>query len=126
MSFDTYWRFLLALLFVVALIAGCAWVARRFGFAGRFGAPGGKRRLAIVEVLPLDGRRRLVLLRRDDVEHLVLLGIAQRPRHRARRAGDFSGLIEDAAVHERRLCRARRLSPVALLCSRPHRRWRSR
>ena len=75
MSFDTYWRFLLALLFVVALIAGCAWVARRFGFPGRFVGASGKRRLGVIEVLPLDARRRLVLLRRDNAEHLVLLGL---------------------------------------------------
>jgi flagellar protein FliO/FliZ len=35
---------------------------------------GTRRRLSIVEVLPIDGKRRLVLLRRDDVEHLVLIG----------------------------------------------------
>jgi flagellar protein FliO/FliZ len=92
MSFDTYWRFLLALLFVIALIAGCAWIARRFGFAGRFAAPGGKRRLGIIEVLPLDGRRRLVLLRRDNVEHLVLLGMQNDLV--IERGGNFSGLIE--------------------------------
>jgi flagellar protein FliO/FliZ len=73
-SFDPYWRFFLALAFVVLLIAACAWAARRFGLAGRFVVAGGKRRLAIVEVLPLDGKHRLVLLRRDEAEHLVLLG----------------------------------------------------
>ena len=95
MSFDTYWRFLLALLFVVALIAGCAWVARRFGFATRFGAAAGKRRLAIVEVLPLDGRLRLVLLRRDNAEHLVLLGLHNDLVIERGQTGDFSGMVED-------------------------------
>jgi flagellar protein FliO/FliZ len=94
MSFDTYWRFLLALLFVVALIAGCAWVARRFGLAGRFATSGGKRRLAIVEVLPLDGRRRLVLLRRDNAEHLVLLGVNNDLVIERGDAGSFRGMIE--------------------------------
>ena len=32
--------------------------------------------LALMEVTNLDARRRLVLLRRDDVEHLVILGPA--------------------------------------------------
>jgi flagellar protein FliO/FliZ len=95
MSFDTYWRFLLALLFVVALIAGCAWLARRFGFAARFGAAAGKRRLAIVEVLPLDGRRRLVLLRRDNAEHLVLLGLHNDLVIERSQTGDFSAMVED-------------------------------
>ena len=35
------------------------------------------RRLAIVETLTLDARRRLVIVRRDDAEHLLLLGINQ-------------------------------------------------
>ena len=74
MSFDLYWRFLLALAFVVLLIGACAWLARRFGLGGRFVVAGGKRRLGVIEVLPLDGKHRLVLLRRDEAEHLVLLG----------------------------------------------------
>ncbi|HLY55173.1 MAG TPA: hypothetical protein VKS60_06430, partial [Stellaceae bacterium] len=37
---------------------------------------GGKRRLGVVEATPIDGRRSLVLIRRDDVEHLLLLGPA--------------------------------------------------
>jgi flagellar protein FliO/FliZ len=32
------------------------------------------KRLSIVEVSPVDAKRRLVLVRRDGVEHLVLLG----------------------------------------------------
>jgi flagellar protein FliO/FliZ len=76
MNADTYWRFFIALVVVVALIFAVAWVARRLGLGGRLVAVGGKkRRLAIVEVLPLDGKRRLVLLRRDGMEHLVLLGL---------------------------------------------------
>ena len=64
-----------ALLLVVGLILAMAWVARRLGFMGRLATAGGKRRLAIVEVLPLDSKRRLVLLRRDGAEHLILLGL---------------------------------------------------
>ena len=76
MGLDTYLRFLIALVFVVAMIGALAWIVRRFGWANRFVAPAGKRRLSVLEVLPIDGKRRLVLLRRDGVEHLVLLGIA--------------------------------------------------
>jgi flagellar protein FliO/FliZ len=74
MSLDLYSRFLLALVFVVALIAVLAWLARRFGLAGRGSAGRAGRRLAIVESMALDGKRRLVLVRRDDTEHLVLVG----------------------------------------------------
>ena len=76
MGLDTYLRFLIALVFVVAMIGALAWIVRRFGWANRFVAPAGKKRLSVLEVLPIDGKRRLVLLRRDTVEHLVLLGIA--------------------------------------------------
>ncbi|MGF1611156.1 MAG: flagellar biosynthetic protein FliO [Kiloniellales bacterium] len=75
MDLDVYARFLLALLFILALIGTLAWLARRFGLGGRLVANSpGQRRLAIAEVLALDSRRKLVLLRRDDREHLVLLG----------------------------------------------------
>jgi flagellar protein FliO/FliZ len=74
MGLDTYLRFLIVLVLVVAMIGALAWVMRRFGWASRFVAPAGKKRLAVLEVLPIDGRRRLVLLRRDAAEHLILLG----------------------------------------------------
>jgi flagellar protein FliO/FliZ len=74
LSIDLYTRFLLALVAVVALLGLFAWMARRLGLASRVGAAGGRRRLAVVEAAPIDAKRRLVLLRRDDVEHLVLLG----------------------------------------------------
>jgi|ERR1700726_1800949 flagellar protein FliO/FliZ len=74
MGLGTYLQFLTALVFVIAMIGGLAWVVRRFGWGNRFVVPAGKRRLAVLEVLPLDGKRRLVLLRRDAAEHLVLLG----------------------------------------------------
>jgi flagellar protein FliO/FliZ len=75
MTVDDYLRFALALVAVIALILAAAWVARRLGLGGRLATVGGKRRLAILEVLPLDAKRRLVLLRRDGAEHLLLLGV---------------------------------------------------
>ncbi len=75
MDFDIYLRFMLALLLVLGLIAGLTWAARRFGFGGQLTPNAGKsRRLSVVEVRTLDSRRKLVLLRRDDIDHLVLLG----------------------------------------------------
>ncbi|MCW8915294.1 MAG: flagellar biosynthetic protein FliO [Magnetovibrio sp.] len=35
---------------------------------------GQDRRLSLVEVLPIDAKRRAILIRRDDVEHLVIVG----------------------------------------------------
>lgn len=75
MELDTYFRFLLALVLVLGLIGGLTWAARRFGFGGQLTPNAGKNaRLSVVEVKVLDSRRKLVLLRRDGCEHLVLLG----------------------------------------------------
>jgi flagellar protein FliO/FliZ len=74
---DNYLRFVAALLFVLGLIALLAWMARRYGLGGAAAPSGGKRkRLRLVEAMPLDAKRRLVLVQRDDVEHLILLGAA--------------------------------------------------
>ena len=86
MDLDQVMRGLLALVFVLGLIGGITLLAKRFGFTprstlpkrSRRGISGQKtstgRRLAIVEVLPVDAKRRLVLIRRDNKEHLVILG----------------------------------------------------
>jgi flagellar protein FliO/FliZ len=78
MELNTYFRFLLALVFVIALIGILAWLARRAGLGTRVARkPGSRKRLSISEVSAVDGKRRLLLVRRDDVEHLVLLGPGQ-------------------------------------------------
>ena len=75
MAIDTYLRFAFALIFVLALIALLAWLAKRFGMPGALSRPrSSNRRVSVVESLPLDPRHRLVLVRRDRVEHLLMLG----------------------------------------------------
>jgi flagellar protein FliO/FliZ len=64
-------------LFVIALIALTAWAFKAFVMTGARGAgfPRGRdRRLAVVETASVDGRRKLILIRRDDVEHLIMTG----------------------------------------------------
>ena len=73
MEFEGYLRFVMALVFVLALIGGCAALARRFGIAQPL-RTGSSRRLAVTESITLDPKRRLVLVKRDSVEHLVILG----------------------------------------------------
>ena len=70
-----YLRFLFALVFVLGLIGIIAAAARRFGWGFPTTAikPSKKRRLSVVEVTPVDGRRRMVLVRRDNVEHLLII-----------------------------------------------------
>jgi flagellar protein FliO/FliZ len=72
-----YSKFLMALVFVLGLIWLLAALARRMGFGFPVAALKGRgRRLSVIEVTPVDARRRLVLVRRDDTEHLILLGQA--------------------------------------------------
>ena len=68
-------RFFIAFLIVLALIGLTAWLVRRFG-ANRLGAAarGRQPRLAVIDAATVDGRRRLVLIRRDNIEHLLMIG----------------------------------------------------
>ncbi len=69
-------KFVLAFIVVLGLIALTAWLVRRFGSA-RLGASttrGRQPRLAVIDAASVDGRRRLVLIRRDNVEHLMMIG----------------------------------------------------
>jgi flagellar protein FliO/FliZ len=69
---DLLLRFGLALVAVLGLIGLLALVAR-LRLAGGALSVGGKRRLAVVETASLDGRTRLVLVRRDEREHLIAI-----------------------------------------------------
>ncbi|MDX2274721.1 MAG: flagellar biosynthetic protein FliO [Hyphomonadaceae bacterium] len=68
-------RALAALVATLALIAGAAYAARRFGMLEP-GANRPDRRIKIMESLMLDPRRRLVVVRFDDRDHLLLLSPA--------------------------------------------------
>lgn len=74
MDWSLYLRAVLAFIFVLGLIGAVALAARRLPGVGLKGPLGRRRRLSISEVLPLDGRRRVLLIKRDGVEHLVLTG----------------------------------------------------
>jgi flagellar protein FliO/FliZ len=64
---------LFALIATLALIGLAAYGARYFGVLGAPGRAGAERRLKVVESLMLDPRRRLVIVRCDEREHLLLL-----------------------------------------------------
>lgn len=72
-------RAVAALLFTLGLIGLIAWLFKRFGPA----MPGmavakplnrTEKRLSIIEIQPIDLRHKLYLIRRDGVEHLLLIG----------------------------------------------------
>jgi flagellar protein FliO/FliZ len=69
-------KVLIALVAVLVLLAIAFWLVRRFG-GGRLGGGatrGRQPRLAVIDQAAVDGRRRLVLIRRDNVEHLLIIG----------------------------------------------------
>jgi len=67
-------KFFVAFAVVLALIGLTAWLVRRFG-ANRLGNSRGRQpRLAVIDAAAVDGRRRLVLIRRDNIEHLLMIG----------------------------------------------------
>jgi flagellar protein FliO/FliZ len=69
-------QFVLAFVIVFGLLGASLWAIKRFG-AGRLGGGGlrGRQpRLAVIDYASVDGRRRLILVRRDNVEHLVMIG----------------------------------------------------
>ena len=71
-----YLRFFAALIFVLALIGAAAFALRAFGFMTPGNRNRAERRMSIVETLMLDPRRRLLIVRRDNVEHVLLLGMS--------------------------------------------------
>ena len=68
-------NFIIAFVFVLLLIGAAAWLVRRFGAAQIEAAARGRQpRLAVVDSAAVDGRRKLVIIRRDNVEHLLMIG----------------------------------------------------
>lgn len=67
-------RIFLAFVTVIGFIGAAALIVRKTGLASGAIALAKNRRLHLVETLPLDARRRAVILRCDGREHLILLG----------------------------------------------------
>jgi flagellar protein FliO/FliZ len=68
-------RFFVAFLIVLGVIGAIWWIVRRFG-SGRLGAStrGRQPRLGVIDHARVDNRRLLILVRRDNVEHLLMIG----------------------------------------------------
>jgi flagellar biogenesis protein FliO len=90
-------RTLIAFAVVLVLIVLVAWVFRRVSRgAGRIARRGRLTRLAVLEAIQIDPRRRLVLFRRDNTEHLILVGgstdlVVEQGIHRAPRPSGVRG-----------------------------------
>jgi len=75
---------LFGLVVTLGLVGLAAYAARRWGPAGMLQVrPSGQRRLAILETLTLDPSRRLILVRLDQEERLLLLGEGRMLDHKA-------------------------------------------
>ena len=68
--------FAAAALFVIALVALLVWAFKTF-----FGRPSTstfmrarEKRLGVIETASMEGRRKLVIVRREEVEHLIIIG----------------------------------------------------
>jgi hypothetical protein len=75
------WLFWLFILVLLTAAGGSAYMAYRtyilgdtLNLGGWLFKPRPEPRLGVVEQASVDGRRRLVLIRRDDVEHLIMTG----------------------------------------------------
>jgi hypothetical protein len=68
-------QFLLSFLIILGVIGAIWWTVRRFG-SGRLGSNtrGRQPRLAVIDYASVDNRRRLILVRRDNIEHLLMIG----------------------------------------------------
>ena len=67
-------RFILAFVFVLGLIGLFAMLLKRYGAKqSLLGSSNETARLRVVETRYIDGKRKLVLVRRDETEHLLLL-----------------------------------------------------
>jgi len=66
-----YIRALVALVFVLSMIGGLAWVARRFGLMQQL-RPG--KQMQVVETCMIDPRTRLVMFRIGEVHRVALVG----------------------------------------------------
>lgn len=81
MDFLSLLRTFASLAIVLGLLVGALWIVRRYdlklpvGLMGGLGT-GAERRVQLMERLSIDGRHSIALIRRDDIEHLVLIGPA--------------------------------------------------
>jgi flagellar biogenesis protein FliO len=69
-------RFFLAFFVMLGLIGTVAWAVHRFATArlGSENSRGPGPRLAVIDTASVDERRHLILIRRDNVEHLLMIG----------------------------------------------------
>ncbi|MGH1399264.1 MAG: flagellar biosynthetic protein FliO [Alphaproteobacteria bacterium] len=69
-----YLKVIAALALVLALMGGLMLLLKKLGLGGPVVDARAKKRLKVVEILPVDAKHRLMLIKRDDAEHLIMVG----------------------------------------------------
>ena len=120
-------RVVFALAIVVGLILCAAYVLRRYpNLLSKVAAPRGRKRLEVLETLVLDPTRRMVIVRVDNEERLVLLGegrelIEPRPPVAAKAIEPRAETVKPVITKptEPRAAEAPRPRPVAVASAKP-------
>jgi flagellar biogenesis protein FliO len=69
-----YLTMFIALAIVVVLIVLAVWLIKLVGDASRNVGRGRNRRLAVIDSIAIDNKRQAVIVRRDEIEHLIVIG----------------------------------------------------
>ena len=69
-----YITMFVALAIVVVLIVLAVWLIKVVGDASRNVGRGRNRRLAVIDSIAIDNKRQAVIVRRDEIEHLIVIG----------------------------------------------------
>lgn len=64
----------IALAIVIVLIVLAVWLVKLVGDATRNVGRGRNRRLMVIDSIAIDNKRQAVIIRRDDAEHLIVIG----------------------------------------------------
>ena len=99
-------RVLMALSVVLGLLGLAALAARRFGLTAAGAGFVRQKRLALIETLPLDAKRRAAIIRCDGAEHLIVLNpngatvIARNIGAPPMETGDLAETPQTASPHD--------------------------
>jgi hypothetical protein len=130
---NTWLHSAFALAIVLVLIVLAAWALKIFSrSAATIGGRGRRRRLSVTDSIAVDGKRQLLIIRRDNVEHVILTGGPQdvviesgipavEPVEPLPQPADIEAPVPPAARREA----ADRLRDLAQSDSPPHRSLRS-
>ena len=74
MDYSSYINAIFALIFVLGLIGLFSFVLKKLSTGQFVSKSKSAKRISLEEVFYLDAKRKLMIVKRDDVEHLILLG----------------------------------------------------